>query len=157
MVMKHKDGTLYSCLTGIAFDGPRKGDKLKAVPTLVSDWGPWLKAYPQAVAYHMFDKYQPVELPAKPHASSLKSRGPLDKRMAGDARVLGVSVGERARAYPLDTLSKQVLLHDEVDGSAAVLLWQEQTKTAAAYRPIASPPKTAKREPRTLTLSATPK
>ena len=39
MVMKHKDGTLYSCLTGIAFDGPRKGDKLKAAPTLVSDWG----------------------------------------------------------------------------------------------------------------------
>src|SRR6266446_589224 len=50
MVMKHKDGTLYSCLTGVAFDGPRKGDKLKAVPTLVSDWGPWLKAYPHAVA-----------------------------------------------------------------------------------------------------------
>ncbi|MFN0018599.1 MAG: hypothetical protein ACKVP0_10090, partial [Pirellulaceae bacterium] len=25
MVMQHKDGTLYSCLTGIAFDGPKKG------------------------------------------------------------------------------------------------------------------------------------
>jgi len=80
---------------------PRKGDKLKAVPTLVSDWGPWLKAYPQAVAYEMFDKYQPVELPTKPHADSLKSRGPTDKRMAGNARVLGVSVGAGKRAYPL--------------------------------------------------------
>src|SRR5580704_17310478 len=29
MVMKHKDGTLYSCLSGVAFDGPRKGDRLK--------------------------------------------------------------------------------------------------------------------------------
>src|SRR6516162_7420375 len=56
MVMKHKDGTLYSCLTGVAFDGPKKGDKLKAVPTLVSDWGFWLKTYPQAVAYQLFDK-----------------------------------------------------------------------------------------------------
>ena len=31
MVMRHKDGTLYSCLTGVAFDGPRKGDRLHPV------------------------------------------------------------------------------------------------------------------------------
>ena len=36
MVMKHKDGTLYSCLTGLAFDGPKKGARLKPIPTLVS-------------------------------------------------------------------------------------------------------------------------
>ena len=47
MVMQHKDGTLYSCLTGLAFDGPRKGDRLKPVPTLVSDWGLWLETLPE--------------------------------------------------------------------------------------------------------------
>src|SRR5205085_10171438 len=46
MVMRHKDGTLYSCLTGVAFDGPRKGDRLAPVPTPVSDWGFWLQRYP---------------------------------------------------------------------------------------------------------------
>src|SRR5262249_24998650 len=51
MVMRHKDGTLYSCLSGVAFAGPRKGDRLRPVPTLVSDWGFWLKRYPQNVAY----------------------------------------------------------------------------------------------------------
>src|SRR5829696_8370120 len=55
MVMKHRDGTLYSCLTGVAFAGPRKGARLKPVPTVVSAWGWWLKQYPDAVAYHMFD------------------------------------------------------------------------------------------------------
>src|SRR5262245_20153829 len=78
MVMKHKDGTLFSCLTGVAFDGPRKGERLAPVPTLVSDWGRWLKRYPDAVAYHMFDKYRPVELPDKEHPDSVKSRGPAD-------------------------------------------------------------------------------
>ena len=29
MVMKHKDGTLYSCLSGVAFDGPKKGTDSK--------------------------------------------------------------------------------------------------------------------------------
>src|SRR5271170_251684 len=32
MVMKHADGTLYSCLSGVAFDGPRKGARLATVP-----------------------------------------------------------------------------------------------------------------------------
>src|SRR5205823_5116773 len=49
MVMKHRDGTLYSCLSGAAFEGPKKGTRLKAVPTLESDWGPWLEQYPNAV------------------------------------------------------------------------------------------------------------
>src|SRR6267378_553425 len=47
MVMKDtKDGTLYSCLTGLAFDGPKKGKRLTPVPTLVSEWGNWLQRYP---------------------------------------------------------------------------------------------------------------
>ena len=94
MVMKHKDGTLYSCLTGLAFDGPRKGDRLKPIATLVSDWGPWTKQYPHNVAYHMFDKYQPEDLPAKPNEDSVKSRGPIDKRLPADDLVLGVVAGK---------------------------------------------------------------
>ncbi len=150
MVMKHKDGTLYSCLTGVAFDGPRKGDKLQAVPTLVSDWGHWLKTYPQAVAYNMFDKYQPVASTSSD--GSLKSRGRADQRLPDDTAVLGVVAGAQARAYPLDRLGKQGILHDTLDGQTCVLLWLDATKTAAAYRPVATAPKKTKAEPRTLTL-----
>src|SRR5438445_2164771 len=81
MVMRHKDGTLYSCLSGAAFAGPKKGARLKPVPTVVSDWGWWLKAYPDAVAYHMFDKYRPVELPAGQNPDSVKSRVNPDPRL----------------------------------------------------------------------------
>src|SRR5688572_23067382 len=45
MVIKHKDGTLYSALSGKAFAGPRAGSKLEAVPTLISNWGDWLQRY----------------------------------------------------------------------------------------------------------------
>ena len=58
MVIKDtKDGTLYSALSGVAFEGPKKGERLKPVPTLTTKWGWWLKHYPNAVAYHMFEKY----------------------------------------------------------------------------------------------------
>ena len=59
MVMRHKDGTLFDCLTGRAFDGPRKGEQLTPIPTIETDWGPWLKSSPGTVAYAMISKFQP--------------------------------------------------------------------------------------------------
>src|SRR2546423_566415 len=60
LVMRHKDGPPYSCLPGVAFAGPRRGERLTPVPTLTSTWGVWTRRYPHAVAYQMFDKYRPV-------------------------------------------------------------------------------------------------
>ena len=141
MVMKHKDGTLYSCLTGIAFDGPKKGARLQPAPTLVSDWGFWLKHYPSGVAYNMFEKYQPIELPKTINEDSRKSRGPADKRLPADELVLGVWTGTVAKAYPLARLAKEGVVVDEVDGEAVVVLWEPGTKTAAAYKPVAHQPR----------------
>jgi len=84
MVMASQDGTLYSCLSGIAFDGPGKGGRLRPEPTLLSDWGFWQKRYPAAVAFMMYDKYKPVELSASPNEDSIKTRGPLDPRLVPD-------------------------------------------------------------------------
>src|SRR5262249_54472511 len=134
MGMKHRDGTLYSCLTGIAFAGPKKGARLRPEPTLVSEWGFWQKRYPQAVAFTMYDKYKPVELPTEVNMDSLKSRGPADKRLPEDTMVLGVWDGKHARAYPLDALEKAGVIHDTADGQARVVLWYGPTRTAAAYR-----------------------
>ncbi|HMC65678.1 MAG TPA: DUF3179 domain-containing (seleno)protein [Gemmataceae bacterium] len=141
MVMKHKDGTVYSCLTGLAFDGPRKGTRLHAIPTLVSDWADWLKQYPHAVAYHMFDKYKPVELPAKVNEDSRKSRLRPDPRLSADAAVVGVWDGKQARAYPIDELAKDGFIQEAVDGQPRVVFWYAATRSAAAYLPEASPPR----------------
>src|SRR5262249_17815902 len=123
LVLKHQDGTLYSGLTGRAFDGPNRGKRLQPVPTLVSDWGFWLERYPHAVAYHLFDKSQPVELSAPENADSRRSRGPADPRLPVDTPVLGVWDGQRARAYPLDAAAKTSLLHDTLDGKPCLVLW----------------------------------
>jgi hypothetical protein len=152
MVMKHKDGTLFSCLTGRAFAGPRQGAQLQTVPTLVSTWGQWHDTYPQAVAYHMFAKYKPVDLPRQPHSDSQKSRGPVDKRLPADAQVLGLHAGQQARAYPLEAVAKVGLVTDELDGKPLVVLWHQPTRCAVAYRPVASPPDKKPGTPRTLTL-----
>src|SRR5437588_6597432 len=116
MVMRHQDGTLYSCLSGIAFAGPKKGSRLAPVPTLVSDWGFWLEKYPGAVAYHMFDKYQSIELGTTENPDAARSRPAPDPRLPGQELVLGVWSGSAARAYPLALLEKEGLIQDTLAG-----------------------------------------
>src|SRR5262245_10956617 len=134
MVLKGRDGTLYSGLTGVGFAGPGKGKRLEPRATLVTDWGFWHRRYPQAVTYFMYDKYKPVEPPTGVNEDSRKSRGAPDRRLPADAMVLGVWDGKRAQAYPLDVLEKEGVIHDLSGGEARVVFWYGPTRTAAAYR-----------------------
>jgi Protein of unknown function (DUF3179) len=157
MVMKNKDGTLYSCLSGEAFAGPRKGTRLEPLPTLVSDWGFWLDHYPQNVAYHMFDKYVPVELPAERQADSVNSQPPPDGRLPAETAVLGVRQGKERRAYPLSALEGHHVIQDSLDGQPVVVLWCGPTRTAAAYQPVACAARPEADPARPVTLRYDPK
>jgi hypothetical protein len=143
MVMRDKtDDTLYSCLSGVAFDGPRKGDRLKPVPTIVTTWGEVMGRNPNAVAYHMFEKYTPSELSTKPNEESVKSRLPkADPRLKADDVVLGLRLGDKSKAYPLAEIAKAGFIEDEFDGTRVAVFYNPTTKTAAAYRPSAAQPR----------------
>jgi hypothetical protein len=145
MAMQHKDGTIYSCLSGRAIAGPKKGTELKWIPTIVSEWGWWLKQYPGTVAYHMFDKYMATELPANPSEDSLKSRTKLDGRLAANERVLGVWDGKKARAFVLNHYLPEdknvVTVLCGAEKEIHQFLIYGETKTAAAYRQSARSPK----------------
>lgn len=157
MVMKHKDGTLYSCLSGIAIAGPKKGERLKPIPTLLSDWGYWLKEYPGTIAYHMFEKYQPVDLPAQGAKGSKKSRGPVDDRLPADEAILGITLEKHARAVPLARLRKRgeyAAVPERIGDQPCVILWDGARRTAVAFRPVVRPSGKDGGKPRTLTLTA---
>jgi hypothetical protein len=143
MVMKDtKDGTLYSALSGVAFEGPKKGQRLKPVPTLVSQWGWWLDHYRNGVAYHMFDKYQSVPLPKEANAESVKTRPEkTDPRLKAEDEVLGVWSGKTAVAYPLGELRKFGFIEGTIDGEKVIVVYEPTTNTAAAYRLVAAQPR----------------
>ena len=108
MVMRAKsDGTLFSCLSGLAFEGKRKGEQLKPIPTMMSTWGEVMRRNPNAVAYQMFEKYKPKELDAKGSEDSLRSQlAKVDDRLKPNELVLGVRVGKKTKAYPLSYLNQ---------------------------------------------------
>lgn len=143
MVIKDtRDGTLYSTLSGVAFDGPRKCERLKPVPTLTTKWGWWLKHYPHGVAYHMFEKYQPVELPKEANAESLKTRpANTDPRLKGEEEVLGVWTGESALTFPLSELRKYGFIDVRISDERLIAVYEPTTNTATAFRPLAHQPR----------------
>jgi hypothetical protein len=135
-VMRHKDGTLFDCLTGFAFDGPRKGERLTPIPTIETDWGPWLKANPGTVAYAMVSKFQPHSAPTSLLPASRGTRPDPDPRLDAEERVFGLSLGAASRAWPLRSFGERPgLRNTTLGGTQAVILWDVRTRTAAAYAP----------------------
>lgn len=136
MVMRHKDGTLYDCLTGVAFDGPRKGDRLTPQPAFETNWGPWLKQHPGTVAYEMVAKFQPRPVPTDVLPESRQTRLEPDPRLGAEERVLGLSVADAAYAWPLAMFGRdREIRATRVGSQEAVILWEPATRTAAAFAP----------------------
>ena len=133
MSIEHKDGTLFSALSGIAFEGPRKGEALKPLATIETDWGYWLDAYPKTVAYHMFEKYSAQAMPGAANAESVWTRLPPDKRLPAEEPIIGVTIGEQSRAYPISLLAKRGVIRDKVGDEELAALWYAPTRTAAIY------------------------
>jgi hypothetical protein len=103
---------------------------------VATDWGFWNKAYPGSVAYRMFEKYQPIEVPDKDNPDSKSTRGPVDLRLPAVAEVLGVTAGGTHKSYPLESLPKEGgIIRDRLAGQEIVILWQPSTRTATAYAP----------------------
>src|SRR5262245_31114479 len=136
MVMRHNDGTLFDCLTGLAFDGPRKGEQLTPIPTIETNWGPWLKANPGTVAYAMVAKFQPQSVPNALLPESRDTRPQPDSRLDAEERVFGLALEGASVAWPLKSFGDRLeLRRGTLGGRKAVILWDGRTKTAAAYAP----------------------
>lgn len=152
MVMKHKDGTLFDCLTGVAFEGPRKGERLSPIATIESDWGQWLKGNPGTVAYQMVAKFRPQEMPRALLPESRTTRLEPDPRLDAEERVLGLELDGASAAWPLKALGDQPLARKAtLAGKPVVILWNPATRTAAAYAP-----ETDDKTPDPATLEARP-
>ncbi|MBI3852951.1 MAG: DUF3179 domain-containing protein [Verrucomicrobia bacterium] len=135
MIVKGRDGTLWSALSGRAIDGPKKGERLERIPSLLTDWGYWLMLHPESTAYDLFDgkKYPAAELPSALSAEAKETMGTVDARLKPQMRVLGVELGELTKAYPLDGAGERACFTDILGGESIAVFWYEPTKSAIAF------------------------
>ena len=138
MVVRGRDGTLWSALTGLAIEGPQKGVRLERIPSLVTEWGHWLMLHPESTAYDQFDgkRYPLADLPTEQSDGSKQTLGKVDPRLPPDARVLGVRVGTVTMAFPLEGLPERACLNDKVGDWSISVFWYAATQSSVAYRAV---------------------
>jgi hypothetical protein len=135
MVAQGPDGSLWSALTGIAFEGPKKGQRLTRLPSLTTTWGHWLMLHPESTAYDLFDgkKYPQAALPAEMTPEARESMGPVDGRLAPEKPVLGVEAGGRTMAFAIDPAVERACFRDQVGGQPVAVFWYGPTRSAIAF------------------------
>jgi hypothetical protein len=148
MVARGPDGTLYSALTGLAFEGPRKGQRLRRIASVTTEWGYWLMLHPESTAYDLFDgkRYAAAPLPGGISEDARASMGAVDPRLQPEALVVGVEAGGKTMAFPIDLSLERAVLRGEVGGERVAVLWYGPTRSGVAF--------SEKLEERTLTLRA---
>jgi hypothetical protein len=148
MVVKSKDGTLWSALTGQAFEGPRKGEQLERIPAMMTHWGHWLMLHPESTAYDLFDgkKYPLAELPQGISAEAKQTMTAVDSRFEPETWVMGVEGHSGRRAFPLDTRKERAVYNAHVGEEPVSVFWYGPTQSAVAF--------SANFEGRTLTFYA---
>jgi hypothetical protein len=136
MVVKGRDGTLWCALTGEAFEGPKKGEHLKRVPSLQTTWGHWLLLHPESTAYSLLDgkKYSATELPMQITPEAKESMGKVHHRFEPESMVLGVALGKTGKAFPLRSDSERSCFTDEIEGTPIAVFYYKPTESAIAYK-----------------------
>jgi Protein of unknown function (DUF3179) len=135
MVVKDREGTLWSALSGRALDGPKKGRQLERLPSMVTTWGHWLMLHPESTAYDLYDgkKYKMAELPTDLSEGARETMGKPDSRLPALSPVLGVQVGEEVRAFPLDDKTDRACFLDKIHQKPVAVFWYGPTRSAIAF------------------------
>jgi hypothetical protein len=135
MVVKGRDGTLWSALTGIAFDGPQKGHRLERTPFMVTEWAHWLMLHPESTAYDLYDgkKYPMSELPETLSTDAKKNMGQVDPRIKPLSLVMGVEANGATKAFPIESNKERLCYRDNVGGEPVAVFWYGPTQSAVTF------------------------
>ena len=136
MIVEGPDGSLWSALSGVCFDGAKKGQRLKRIPSLVTDWGYWLMLHPESTAYDLFDgkTYKVALLPKVMSKEATQTMGAVDPRLKPTTNVLGVEIDGRTKAYPMDGADQRACFNDSLADQEISVFWYQPTRTAVAFR-----------------------
>jgi hypothetical protein len=131
----HQTRTLWSQILGEGVKGPLKGTKLEFVPVTHTEWSLWREAYPDTLVLDKGGRYSSdrYESYYRRGVKGVLGEAQKDGRLRGKSLVLGIELGDRAKAYPFNDLLEEPVLNDSVAGQDIVVFMERGTETALAY------------------------
>lgn len=123
LMYDHATESLWSQLLKKAVTGPRAGAALTVYPSARRSWGRWKTLYPQTQVLSDETGHE-RDYTLDPYSGYYRVGtiwfpvGKVRTDLSPKARILGVTVGQRTKAYPLDRLSRtQGTLTDTLDNN----------------------------------------
>ena len=138
--------TLWLQFTGrpIAGSAVDPGNNLAPVPSVLTTWGEWSALHPDTTALSVLNEiyppsaYGPELAPGSPleiYLSTDETVFPVwlrNNKLGPKHSVLGVKIGDEAKAYPMPFQGDRVL-NDELGGAGIVIVASSNTEAARVY------------------------
>ena len=137
-----------------AISGPMKGEHLTLYPFLLTSWEEWHRLHPDTLVLKPLPGYA-ERIPAKNAqlraGFSLERSAPddvvrRDNRLRAYTKIIGLTVGDSSRAFPLDALDRVRIVNEELGGQPILVVHQPKSDTTTAF--------VARAKDRTLTFEA---
>ena len=112
----HETESVWSQPWGMAIAGPLEGTRLLQIPARIIPWDAWVTEHPDTMV--------------------LKTKsGPFNARRQyfTSGYVIGIALGENAKAYPFTPASKEGVINDFIGPLPVLVFADQQTKAAYSY------------------------
>ena len=138
----HQTDSLWSHLAGAAVSGPMRGQKLKIVDSMLTDWGTWKKLYPNSKVLSTGQEglfastKDPYESYYRSADTGIIPTRRSDKRIYPKEYVLGLTINDKAKAYPFSLLSRQPVINDRFQEVNLLVVFDSATTTGVISKRI---------------------
>lgn len=136
LLYDRKTDSLWSQIKGSAVAGPMTGARLKLLSSTQTTWGQWKKMHPETFILSQKTGYS-RDYDRDPYrgyyTSSRLMFGVKNKNKAyhPKARVIGLELGGKFKAYPFSELAKsRQPVMDKFNGSSVKVIFDKQSQTA---------------------------
>jgi hypothetical protein len=140
IIRDEETGTLWQHATGEALAGPHKGKFLPIIGGERITWTAWRKRYPHTLVPAGPEKWPgllPLALTERvlekaTQSGKVPGLTPTDKRLSPNEDVVGISINDEHRAYPLAILESELIIHDKLSQKPLTLTFEPETKRIIA-------------------------
>ncbi|RMH19126.1 MAG: DUF3179 domain-containing protein [Gammaproteobacteria bacterium] len=125
--------SLWSQVMAMAVAGPASGNELEMLPTELCTWDSWNARHPDTKVLTTETGFE-RDYTRDPYSDYLATDRLMfavaaeSEALPPKARVLGVEISGRYKAYPLDLLKKKKTVTDEFAGKKLTLKWDEKAR-----------------------------
>ncbi len=102
----HETSSIWAQPWGMAIAGPLEGARLELLPASIVPWDVWMGEHPDTLVLDTDQgRYTAARKPFHPDF------------------VIGIALGEHAKAYPIGPLARREMVNDEVGGVPILVTW----------------------------------